>query len=140
MAGTAYWVYMVECDNGSYYTGSTDNVVRRYWQHCHGLSRAKYTRSFRPVRMACCWKVMGARGDALKVEKFIKKRDRSFKEGIIADPEFMVRLAALEFGLQTVFFEGAMVENLAHIYTGADSRRGLDPMAPADEIAEEAKR
>jgi len=44
------YVYILECSDGSYYTGSTTNLERRLEQHQVGEG-AKYTRSRRPVRL-----------------------------------------------------------------------------------------
>ncbi|HOT47225.1 MAG TPA: GIY-YIG nuclease family protein [Spirochaetota bacterium] len=88
MKNTAHWfVYMLECENGSYYTGSTDDLARRYGEHRKGTVKSKYTRSFRPVRIARCWSLAGTRGDAQRVEKLIQKMNRKAKNGIVADPD-----------------------------------------------------
>ncbi len=87
MKDTARWfVYMLECENGSYYTGSTDDLERRYGEHRKGTAKSKYTRSFRPVRMASCWSLAGTRGDAQRIEKLIQGMNRKAKDGVIADP------------------------------------------------------
>ena len=44
------YVYILECSDGSYYTGSTTDLERRLEQHQVGEG-AKYTRSRRPVRL-----------------------------------------------------------------------------------------
>jgi len=44
------YVYILECFDGSYYTGSTTDLERRFEQHQVGEG-AKYTRSRRPVRL-----------------------------------------------------------------------------------------
>lgn len=46
----AYFVYMVRCVDGSYYSGSTNDVRRREQVHNAGKG-AKYTRSRRPVQV-----------------------------------------------------------------------------------------
>ncbi|MBT7521096.1 MAG: GIY-YIG nuclease family protein, partial [Nitrospina sp.] len=28
-----FWLYMLECENGSFYTGYTKNLAIRYYQH-----------------------------------------------------------------------------------------------------------
>lgn len=81
-----YWVYILECENGCYYTGYTTDLVRRYKQHVAGSSASKYTRSFKPKRIAQCWEFYGSVGEALKIEQFIKKQTRKFKEQIVDLP------------------------------------------------------
>lgn len=43
-------VYMVECRDGSLYTGITNDLARRLSQHNDGTA-ARYTRSRRPVQL-----------------------------------------------------------------------------------------
>lgn len=43
-------VYILECRDGSLYTGITNDIVRRINQHNEGTG-ARYTRSRRPVRL-----------------------------------------------------------------------------------------
>ena len=77
---------MLECENGAYYTGLTDDVTRRFGEHLRGTAKAKYTRSFRPVRIARCWRLAGSRGDAQRVERAIQGLGRRAKEELVADP------------------------------------------------------
>lgn len=45
-----WFVYLLECRDGSLYTGITTDVSRRYAQHAAGKG-ARYTRSRPPVRL-----------------------------------------------------------------------------------------
>lgn len=45
-----WFLYIVECRDGSLYTGVTNDLERRLQQHNEGTA-ARYTRSRRPVRM-----------------------------------------------------------------------------------------
>lgn len=45
-----WFVYMVECRDGSLYTGITNDIERRVNEHNEGTG-ARYTRSRRPVRV-----------------------------------------------------------------------------------------
>jgi putative endonuclease len=45
-----WFVYLLECRDGSLYTGITTDVARRYAQHLAGKG-ARYTRSRPPVRL-----------------------------------------------------------------------------------------
>jgi putative endonuclease len=42
-----WYLYMIECENGSIYTGIATNVASRYLAHACGKG-AKYTRAHRP--------------------------------------------------------------------------------------------
>lgn len=44
-------VYIVECADGSYYTGITTDTQRRLLEHNYSFKSAKYTRSRRPVHL-----------------------------------------------------------------------------------------
>ncbi len=44
-------VYIVECSDGTYYTGITTDIDRRILEHNFSFKSAKYTRSRRPVRL-----------------------------------------------------------------------------------------
>lgn len=46
----SYYVYLLLCDDGSYYTGYTSNVATRLDRHKKGLG-ARYTRMHRPKRI-----------------------------------------------------------------------------------------
>ena len=82
-----YWVYILLCANNSYYTGYTDNLAKRYQAHLDGTGRCKYTRSFKPIKIAQCWLVKGDKLLALKLERAIKKRSRKEKMELILHPE-----------------------------------------------------
>lgn len=80
-----YWVYILYCSNNSYYTGYTNDVAKRYQSHLQGTG-SKYTRSFKPLKLAQCWKIDGKKSLAMEVERYIKKLTRAEKEKIIAHP------------------------------------------------------
>ena len=44
------WTYILECSDGSFYTGSTTDLPRRVAEHNEGLG-ANYTRDRRPVKL-----------------------------------------------------------------------------------------
>jgi len=46
-----YFVYIVECVDGTLYTGITTDVQRRVEEHNNSEKGAKYTRTRRPVRV-----------------------------------------------------------------------------------------
>lgn len=50
MKNSAWFLYMIECTDGSLYTGITVNVEARYAAHCNGTG-ARYTRSHPPGRL-----------------------------------------------------------------------------------------
>ena len=87
-----YWVYILECNNGAYYTGYTTDLIRRYREHMNGTAKCKYTRSFRPLCIAQCWQILGNRATAMRIEKRIKKMDRKKKQQLIWNPSILASI------------------------------------------------
>ncbi len=81
-----YWVYILHCENDTYYTGYTNDLAKRYQSHVNGTGKCKYTRSFKPVTIAQCWQIDGSKSLAMQLEKQIKKLSRQEKETLIAKP------------------------------------------------------
>lgn len=74
----ADWVvYIVECADGTLYTGVATDVAARIAVHNAGKG-AKYTRGRLPVRLRYL-EVVGDRGAALKREHAIKRLSRAAK-------------------------------------------------------------
>lgn len=46
----SWYLYLIECVDGSIYTGITTDIARRYAQHLSGKG-AKYTRAHLPARL-----------------------------------------------------------------------------------------
>ena len=72
-----WWLYLIECQGGSLYTGITNDVEARYAAHCAGKG-ARYTRMYPPVCL------LGAepyanRSEASKAEHAMKKRSAADK-------------------------------------------------------------
>ena len=76
----AFWVYMLHCADGSYYTGHTDDLDRRLGQH-HAGEVAGYTRSRRPLRLAFA-QDFPTREEALAMEIRIKGWTRRKKDAL----------------------------------------------------------
>jgi putative endonuclease len=69
-----YYVYILECFDGTLYTGSTNDVEKRLETHNLGKG-AKYTRGRLPVKLKYS-EVFETKGEALKRESGIKKLNR----------------------------------------------------------------
>lgn len=76
-----YHVYIVECKDGSLYTGYARDVASRIEKHNLGLG-AKYTRNRRPVRLKYK-EPFDTISNAMKREIQIKKLTRREKLGLI---------------------------------------------------------
>ena len=66
-----WFVYIIECEDKSLYTGCTNNLNRRFEQHSLGIG-SKYTFSHKPSKILFSEKC-GSRSDALKREHQIKR-------------------------------------------------------------------
>ena len=75
-------VYIVECADGTYYTGITTDVERRINEHNYSFKSAKYTRSRRPVKLVYV-ETSENRSTASRRENQIKKLNRSKKTLLI---------------------------------------------------------
>lgn len=84
-----YWIYILHCENNSYYTGYTHDLIKRYQSHVDGSGKCKYTRSFKPVKLAQCWKIIGDQSFAMQMERHIKSLSREEKEKLIQCPELL---------------------------------------------------
>lgn len=84
-----YWVYILLCENNTYYTGYTTDLEKRYQSHINGTGKCKYTRSFKPLCIAQCWKIFGDKSFAMQMERHIKKLSRAEKEKIISQPAML---------------------------------------------------
>jgi putative endonuclease len=86
-----FWIYIIYCSNAAYYTGFTIDLHRRYQAHVKGTA-AKFTRSFRPLYLAGAWPIYGSKGQALQIERLIKKLNKKEKQRIIDNPALLVTL------------------------------------------------
>jgi len=77
-----FCVYMLECQDGTYYTGYTNSLEKRIKQHNDTNSGAKYTRDRRPVKVV--WsKEYNYFKPAFLAEKRIKTLTRKQKESLV---------------------------------------------------------
>lgn len=77
----AFFVYILQCCDGTYYTGYTKDLDERIKQHANG-NGAKYTRSHKPDRVAYV-EVFESRSNAMRREKEIKKLGHQSKMKLI---------------------------------------------------------
>lgn len=77
----AWYVYIVRCSDGTYYTGAAKDVFARVDKHNSGRG-AKYTRARLPVTLL--WvQECDDKSAALRLEYQIKQLDRAQKELIV---------------------------------------------------------
>jgi putative endonuclease len=78
-----WFVYIVLCADGTFYTGATNNLDARVKKHNSG-SGAKYTRSRLPVRLVYS-ETASDKSAALKREYAIKRMTRAQKAALISE-------------------------------------------------------
>ena len=76
----SFWVYVLQCADGKYYTGHTDNLERRFAEHQAG-GHCDFTSRRRPVQLM--WSdYLPTRIEALEAERRIKPWSRAKKEAL----------------------------------------------------------
>ena len=77
-----WYLYILQCSDGTYYTGVTTNMKRRLHEHNNSNRGAKYTRTRRPVEIVYLSEYDN-RSSAQKAEYKFKQLTRKQKEAII---------------------------------------------------------
>jgi len=76
-----FFCYILECSDGTYYTGWTTDPARREKQHNAGRG-ARYTRMKRPVKLVYV-EELPSRNEAMKRERAIKAMTRGKKRLLV---------------------------------------------------------
>jgi len=88
----SFYVYILICSDGSYYTGHTDQIEARLAAHQAGQFSG-YTSKLRPVELAFV-EELSSRDEAFRRERQIKGWSRAKKLALMAqDWERLVRLS-----------------------------------------------
>lgn len=77
------YVYILECSDGTYYTGYTNNIKKRINAHNEGKG-AKYTRGRSPVKLKHL-ETYASKSEAMSREASIKKLSRLEKQKLFND-------------------------------------------------------
>ena len=80
----SYFVYMLICEDTSFYIGTTNDVQKRFLAHLSGKG-ASYTRSHKPVKVVY-QEEMPDKSSALKREHVLKKLTHTQKNDLIKLP------------------------------------------------------
>jgi len=72
-----FYVYVLECGDGSLYTGYTKDIKSRIKKHSKGKG-GRYTRSRLPVKIAAHWNFK-TKSEAMKAEAAFKRLQRKEK-------------------------------------------------------------
>jgi len=90
---TAWFVYLLECRDGSIYTGIATDVDRRYAMHVAGKG-ARYTRSHPPQRLLARFEFPD-RSSASRAEYAIKQLTPAQKRAVCEDQAVAMTLPSL---------------------------------------------
>ncbi len=89
-SGGGFFVYILECADGTYYTGRTSDLERRIKEHNESGGRgARYTRYKRPVKLLWRRVFKGFR-PAARFELAVKRLTRRQKERLVGGGLVMV--------------------------------------------------
>ena len=88
---TTYWLYLLQCGDGSLYCGIARNVQARLLQHQRGTG-AKYTRGRGPLTLLLSRRCRD-KGTALRLEHAVKQLSRVDKLALVTAPASLARLA-----------------------------------------------
>jgi len=77
----SFFVYILLCCDGSFYTGYTKDLDARTKQHENGKG-AKYTRAHKPKKVVY-FELFDTRSKAMKREREIKKLSRQQKNNLV---------------------------------------------------------
>lgn len=77
-----WYLYLLECRNGAYYAGITNDLIARYRAHASGKG-AKFTRANPPVRLLASALYVD-RASASRAEWAVKQLPRSQKLAFVA--------------------------------------------------------
>ena len=88
-----YYVYILLCSDGTYYTGMTNSMDRRLREHTQSVDPTCYTFTRRPLELKY-FEHFKYVNDAARREKQIKRWSHAKKEALInGDVEALSRLA-----------------------------------------------
>ncbi len=103
------WMYILECIDGSYYTGSTKDLERRLNEHQEGKG-ANYTSRRLPVKLVYSEEYERV-ADAFYREKQVQGWRRAKKEALInGSPELLPTLAKKVFDKSEITKDNSVVE------------------------------
>lgn len=84
---TPWFLYLLECRNGSYYAGITVDIEKRYQAHLRGTG-AKYTRANPPLRLLAS-RAYPDRAAASRAEWTLKQLPRARKLAFLSEPDLV---------------------------------------------------
>lgn len=119
-----HYLYVVECADGSWYTGYTTDVERRVAAHNAGRG-AKYTKARRPVQLVA-QAAFASKHMAMSAEYHFKQLDRGTKVALVAQACAVAEPAAQAHALADVLTHALDLSDAGPL--AACSQKGIHPM------------
>lgn len=130
-----YWLYILRCNDGSYFVGHADDLETRLAQHHEGLIPGCYTQLKRPLEHVFA-EAMPSRADAFDAELQVKRWTRADKESLIArDP---ASLAMLQSGPPASIATADDLRWMQHALSLAGQAEAIDDEIPVGAILVDA--
>ncbi|TKZ36278.1 GIY-YIG nuclease family protein [Brachyspira catarrhinii] len=82
-----YYIYIILCENDSFYTGITNDLIKRFDNHKKGKG-ARYTKLYKPLKYLSVWEVKDKKL-ALRIEYYIKTKSKKIKTLFIENNKSM---------------------------------------------------
>jgi putative endonuclease len=76
-----FWIYILQCADGSYYTGHTDNLEKRIREHDFGTFEC-YTKTRLPIKLVY-QQACQTREECLRAEQRVKGWSRAKKAAMV---------------------------------------------------------
>ncbi|MBN3725483.1 GIY-YIG nuclease family protein [Burkholderia sp. Ac-20379] len=108
----SWFLYLIECEDGSVYTGITTDVDARFAQHANGTG-ARYTRARKP-RAVLAWFPLADRSSASRAEYWVKRLTPVQKRALASGQR------TLESVLPVVAVEAEAADDAADTATAAE--------------------
>ena len=110
------FVYIIECEDGSLYTGVATNIEKRLDEHFYQKKQcAKYTKSHQMKSLCALWKTQ-TKPDACKLEYQIKRLSKQEKQSLISNPESLEIYFSLKLQTQNYSASNQELETLKSKY------------------------
>jgi len=88
-----YYVYIILCEDDSYYTGHARDVWSRFNEHLRGTG-ARYTKIHKPQKLVYAER-FSSRGEAIRREREIKRLSRSEKKRLVTSSSRQAKKAGV---------------------------------------------
>ncbi|MFZ7102221.1 MAG: GIY-YIG nuclease family protein [Peptococcaceae bacterium] len=80
------YLYIIECKNGSFYTGITNDLLQRYQEHLAGKG-SKYCRAFKVRVIKAAWQFPVKKSKLIALENMIQNFTKAKKSELINNPQ-----------------------------------------------------